>query len=59
MGDLDRKFYEYFSNDIYITHNGMEMTYNYINKYASVMLVAQNKGALPVVNGMICKLNPL
>lgn len=59
MGDLDKKFYEYFGDDIYITWNGMEMTYNYINKYASVMLVAQNKDALPVINGMICKLNLL
>lgn len=59
MGDLDRKFYEYFGSDIYITWNGMEMTYNYINKYASVMIVAQNKGALPVVNGSIVHLNPL
>ena len=59
MGDLDKRFKEYFGNDIYITWDGMEMTYNYINKYASVMIVAQNKGALPVVNGSIVHLNPL
>ena len=59
MGDLDKRFKEYFGNDIYITWDGMEMTYNYINKYASVMLVAQNKGALPVINGSIVHLNPL
>jgi hypothetical protein len=59
MGDLDRKLYQYFGSDIYLTWSGMEMTYNYINKYASVMIVAQNKGALPMVNGMVCNLNPL
>lgn len=59
MGDLDKRFYEYFGNDIYITWDGMEMTYNYINKYNALMEISQIKNALPIVNGMVCKLNPL
>jgi len=59
MGDLDKKFKQYFNDDIYITWDGFEMTYNYISKYAPVIIVAQNKEALPIVNGMVCKLNPL
>lgn len=59
MGDLDRRFKEYFGNDIYITHNGMEMTYNYINKYNALMEISQIKNALPIPNGSIVHLNPL
>lgn len=59
MGDLDRKLYEYFGSDIYITWNGMEMTYNYINKYNALMEISQIKNALPIPNGSIVHLNPL
>lgn len=59
MGDLDRKFYEYFGNDIYITWNGMEMTYNYTNQYNAIIEVGKTKNAIPVPNGMIVKFNAL
>lgn len=59
MGDLDRKFHEYFGNDIYITWNGMEMTYNYTSQYNAIMEVAKIKNAIPIPNGMICNFNAL
>lgn len=59
MGDLDKKFYEYFGSDIYLTWSGMTMTYNYVNKYHALMEIAQTKNSIPVVNGMIVNYNPL
>lgn len=59
MGDLDKKFYEYFGSDIYITWNGMEMTYNYTNQYNAIIEVGKIKNALPIPNGMVVKFNAL
>lgn len=59
MGDLDKKFYEYFGNDIYITWDGMEMTYNYTNQYNAIIEVGKIKNALPIPNGMVVKFNAL
>lgn len=59
MGDLDRKLYEYFGNDIYITWDGINMTYNYTNQYNAIMEVAKIKNAIPIPNGMICNFNAL
>ena len=59
MGDLDKKFYEYFGNDIYITWDGINMTYNYTNQYNAIMEVAKIKNAIPIPNGMICNFNAL
>ena len=59
MGDLDRKFKEYFDNGIYITWNGMTMTYNYTNDYNAIIEVAKVKNAIPIPNGMIVNYNPL
>ena len=59
MGDLDKRFHEYFGNGIYITWNGMEMTYNYTNQYNAIIEVAKIKKAIPIPNGMIVSYNPL
>ena len=59
MGDLDKKLYEYFGNDIYITWNGMEMTYNYTNQYNAIIEIAKTKNAIPIPNGMIVSYNAL
>lgn len=59
MGDLDRKLYEYFGTDIYVTWSGMTMTYNYVNKYHALMEIAQTKNSIPIINGMIVQYNPL
>ena len=59
MGDLDRKFYEYFGNDIYIEWDGINMTYNYTSQYNAIMEVAKIKNAIPIPNGMICNFNAL
>ena len=59
MGDLDRKFKEYFGDGIYITWNGMEMTYNYTNEYNAIMEIGKTKNAIPIPNGMVVKYNAL
>ena len=59
MGDLDKRFHEYFGDDIYITWDGMYLTYNYTNKYNAVMEIGKIKNAIPIPTGMICKFNPL
>lgn len=59
MGDLDRRFKEYFGNGIYITWNNIEMTYHYTSEYSAIIEVAKNKNAIPIPNGMIVKYESL
>lgn len=59
MGDLDRKFKEYFGNGIYITWDGIEMTYNYTNEYSAIIEIAKIKNAIPIPTGMVVKYNAL
>lgn len=57
MGDLDRKFKEYFDDGIYITWNGINITYNYTEQYKTIMEVAKIKNAIPIPTGMIVSYN--
>ena len=59
MGDLDRKFKEYFGDNIYIIWNGIEMTYNYTNEYSAIIEIAKIKNAIPIPTGMVVKYNAL
>ena len=59
MGDLDKRFYEYFGNQLYLTWDGINLTYNYQNSLAAVIEVAKIKNALPIPNGMVVSFNAL
>lgn len=59
MGDLDRKFKEYFNDQLYLTWDGINLTYNYQNSLAAVIEVAKIKNALPIPNGMVVNYNAL
>ena len=59
MGDLDRKFYEYFGDQLYLTWDGINLTYNYTNALSAVIEVAKIKNALPIPNGMVVSFNAL
>lgn len=59
MGDLDRKFKEYFNDQLYLTWDGINLTYNYQNSLAAVIEIAKVKNALPIPNGMIVSFNAL
>ena len=48
MGDLDRKLYEYFGDQLYLTWDGINLTYNYTNVLSAVIEVAKIKNALPI-----------
>lgn len=59
MGDLDKKFKEYFNDQLYLTWDGINLTYNYQNSLAAVIEVAKMKNALPIPNGMVVNYNAL
>lgn len=59
MGDLDRKFKEYFNDQLYLTWDGINLTYNYTNALSAVIEVAKIKNALPIPNGMVVSFNAL
>ena len=59
MGDLDRRLYNYFGTDLYLTWNGLNLTYNYKSNLAAIIEVAKIKDAIPHPNGMVISYNPL
>lgn len=59
MGDLDRKFKEYFNDQLYLTWDGINLTYNYTNALSAAIEVAKTKNAIPIPNGMVVSFNAL
>lgn len=59
MGDLDKKFKEFFGDDIYITWDGIEMTYHYTDAYNAIIEIGRTKNAIPIPNGMVVKYEAL